>query len=104
MSHNFTLEKKFLAGLPVQGYRYIGMLGPKKKFVKMLDALRADEVPEDVYQQAAAAYAPIGLQLGAEGPAEIALAVCAEILAVRKQMAPKHLKDIEGPIHKHVLG
>ncbi|MGY6560361.1 MAG: XdhC family protein [Nitritalea sp.] len=104
MSHNFTQEKNFLAALPVQPYRYIGMLGPKKKFVKMLDALRADEVPEDVYQQAAAAYAPIGLQLGAEGPAEIALAVCAEILAVRKQMAPKHLKDIEGPIHKHVLG
>jgi hypothetical protein len=43
---------------------------------------------------------PAGLDLGAEGPEEIAAAICAEIVAVRRGRGAGFLKDRPGPIHE----
>jgi xanthine/CO dehydrogenase XdhC/CoxF family maturation factor len=45
-------------------------------------------------------YAPIGLDVGAEGPDEIAAAVVAEVLAVFAGRSSGHLRDRPGPIHQ----
>ncbi len=59
---------------------YIGMIGSRRKVAAVLDHLRADGVAED---QLARVRAPIGLDLGGRSPAEIALAILAEIVQVR---------------------
>ena len=59
---------------------YIGMIGSRRKVRTILDHLRADGVPGE---RLAWVHAPIGLDLGGRGPAEIALAILAEIVQVR---------------------
>jgi xanthine dehydrogenase accessory factor len=59
---------------------YIGMIGSRHKVKTILDHLRADGVPEERLAQVRA---PIGLELGGRQPAEIALAILAEIVQVR---------------------
>jgi len=58
---------------------YVGMIGSKTKVASVFKALREGGVGDD---QLARVHAPIGLAIGAETPAEIAIAIAAEIVAV----------------------
>lgn len=60
---------------------YLGVLGSRKTHEKRLQRLKADGLTE---QQLARLHAPIGLDLEARTPAEIALSIMAEIIAVRR--------------------
>ncbi len=59
---------------------YIGMIGSRRKVAVILQHLREEGVPEEALRRVRA---PIGLDLGGRAPAEIALAVVAEMVAVR---------------------
>jgi xanthine dehydrogenase accessory factor len=59
----------------------IGMIGSRAKCQTILDHLRADGYADDAL---ARVYAPIGLELGGTTPQEIAVAILAEIVAVRR--------------------
>jgi xanthine dehydrogenase accessory factor len=59
---------------------YVGMIGSRRKVQTLFDHLRAEGVPEE---HLARVRAPIGLDLGGRSPAEIALAILAEIVQVR---------------------
>lgn len=60
---------------------YIGMIGSRSKCDTILAHLRADGITE---AQLSRVYAPVGLDLGGPTPQEIALAILAEIVAVRR--------------------
>lgn len=60
---------------------YVGMLGSRRKREVVLKALRADGVPEHGLQRVRT---PIGLDIGAETPEEIAVSVVAELIRVRR--------------------
>ena len=60
--------------------RYIGLLGSRRKTVLIADMLRENGIAED---RIAAVHAPVGLDLGGRTPAEIALAILAEITQIR---------------------
>lgn len=60
---------------------YIGMIGSRAKCETIIEHLRADGITE---AQLSRVYAPIGLDLGGPTPEEIALAILAEIVAVRR--------------------
>ena len=60
---------------------YIGMLGSRRKVSLIFKALREAGAGEE---QLARVYAPVGLDLGAETPEEIALSIMAEILMLRR--------------------
>jgi len=59
---------------------YVGMIGSRRKVQTIFEHLRAVGVPEE---RLAHVHAPIGLDLGGRSPAEIALAILAEIVQVR---------------------
>lgn len=61
--------------------RYIGMIGSRHKCQTILSHLRADSFQEEDLRRI---FAPIGLDLGGTSPQEIAVAILAEIIAVRR--------------------
>jgi xanthine dehydrogenase accessory factor len=69
--------------------RYLGLIGSRAKVVRIFDALAAAGAPAD---QLSAVHAPIGLDIGAVTPAEIAVSIVAELIAVRSgRMAEPHV-------------
>ena len=98
MSHNYLRDRDYLRGLLNTGVSYIGMLGPNERLRRLLDDLGRQEVaPSGV--DAGKLHGPAGLDIGAEGPEEIASAIVAEILAVSRGRGAGFLRDRSGPIH-----
>lgn len=56
---------------------YIGMIGSKRKIKEVFDRLRSEGFGDDDIKKI---YSPIGLEIGSESPAEIALSIAAEIV------------------------
>ncbi|MBL3657668.1 XdhC family protein [Fulvivirga sp. 2943] len=99
ISHNYNYDLavlKLLLNYPE--IPYIGILGPKKKFNRMLDDLQLMGT-EISNEQMSKIYAPIGLNIGAETPAEIALSVLSEIKAALTNSNGKPLREKQGTIH-----
>jgi xanthine dehydrogenase accessory factor len=59
---------------------YLGLIGSRAKVARLFEALAAEGVPDEAL---ARVHAPIGLDIGAVTPAEIAVAIAAELVAVR---------------------
>jgi xanthine dehydrogenase accessory factor len=98
MSHNFLRDKDYLRSFLGTPAAYIGMLGPAARLEKLLHALRREGYepnPADL----GVVHGPAGLDLGGDGPEEVAWAITAEILAVQKGRRGGFLKDRQGPIH-----
>jgi xanthine dehydrogenase accessory factor len=64
---------------------YVGVLGSHRRWQATRGELVARGLPEDALGRVRS---PVGLDLGAEAPREIALAVMAEIVASRRRGAP----------------
>lgn len=100
MTHNYNYDLAVLKCLLNQeGVRYIGVLGPKKKYDRMRNELEASGA-KLTDEKLAKIHAPVGLELGAETPAEIALSILSEIQAVFTLTEGSFLKHKEGPIHQ----
>ncbi|MBN2824972.1 MAG: XdhC family protein [Campylobacterales bacterium] len=91
MSHDFKQDALFLQTLLSSTLNYIGVMGSKKRTQKLLEAIGE--------QSNSRIYAPIGLDLGGDSPASIALAICAEIKTVRYGKTQYSLRDKNRPIH-----
>jgi xanthine dehydrogenase accessory factor len=101
MTHNYNYDLKVLRQLITKRVTYIGMLGPRKKLVRMLDELKAEGI-EPTAEQLASIYGPVGLNIGAENAEEIALSVIAEIKAVIAGRAGEFLRNSADAIHPRV--
>ena len=98
MTHNFLRDKEYVRSLLSSPARFIEMLGPRVRTERLFAELREEGV--DISEETLARFrTPAGLDLGAEGPEEIAAAICAEIVAVRRGRGAGFLKDRPGPIH-----
>ncbi len=76
MTHNFMRDKDYLRAFLGTAVPYIGMLGPNTRLVKLLDELRREGYEPDP-NDLRAVHSPAGLDLGGEGPEEIAWAIVA---------------------------
>lgn len=76
---------------------YLGAMGSRRTTAQRAERLREEGVDE---AGMARLMAPIGLDLGARTPEETAVAICAEIIAVRTGRSAPHLRDEGGPIHR----
>lgn len=101
MTHNYNYDLKVLKQLITKRITYIGMLGPRKKLVRMLDELKAEGI-EPTPEQLASIYGPVGLNIGAENAEEIALSIVAEIKAVIAGRAGESLRNSVDTIHPRV--
>jgi len=72
-----------LLEFPVQP-KYIGMIGSRRRVRAAFHALLEHGIPRD---RLAAVYAPVGIEIGAETPAEIAVSIAAEMIAVTRGAA-----------------
>lgn len=92
MSHNFLRDLGALRSLIGSDVAYIGALGPAERLRRLLKDIEAGGVTVSD-QDRAKMYAPAGLDIGAEGPVEIAWSVLSEILAVRRGKEGAHLRS-----------
>lgn len=98
MTHNFSYDLELLKALLPSPARYVGLLGPKMRAERLLNQLRkAGSFPTE--QQLARLFTPVGLDIGAESPEEIAIAILSEIQAVLKNRSAGFLKNSTRPIH-----
>ena len=95
MTHNFLRDKDYLRALLGSPAAYIGMLGPAARTERLLMELREEgfEIAETDRRRI---HGPAGLDLGGEGPEEIAQAIIAEIVAVKRPRAGGFLRDRPG--------
>jgi xanthine dehydrogenase accessory factor len=63
--------------------RYIGMIGSKRKTVAIFRELTKEGIPANLFERV---HAPVGLDIGAITPEEIAVAITAELIAVRRRV------------------
>jgi xanthine dehydrogenase accessory factor len=61
--------------------KYIGMIGSKRKTIRIFEELVREGIPEKAFERV---YAPVGLDIAAIAPEEIAIAITAELIAVRR--------------------
>ena len=98
MTHNYSLDlelSEFLLRSPVY---YLGMLGPRSRADRLLQDLSRIGI-DLTDQELERVYAPIGIDIGAETPEEIALSIIAEIRAVLAGRAAGMLRERTGSIH-----
>lgn len=99
MSHNYEYDRDVLKKLLQSPSPYIGILGPRKRFDKMLTEFNEQSVTlshEDFYR----IHSPIGLDIGAETPDEIAVSIIAEIQGKFTNRSGGFLKYRNAPIHQ----
>ncbi|MBX2915123.1 MAG: XdhC family protein [Cyclobacteriaceae bacterium] len=103
MSHNYEYDRDVLKKLLKTNTPYIGILGPRKRFDKMLVEYKAVgiTVSEVDFERI---HAPIGLDIGAEAPDEIALSIISEIQTKFTNRSGGYLKNHNGPIHQREPG
>ena len=61
--------------------RYIAMIGSKRKTISVIHELEHEGFSRDAFERI---FAPMGLEIGAQSPEEIAISVVAEMIAVRR--------------------
>jgi xanthine dehydrogenase accessory factor len=98
MTHNYLRDKAYLRSLLGSPAPYIAMLGPAARTQRLLMDL-AEEGVSITEEQRSRIHGPAGLDLGADGPEEIAGAIVAEIVAVKRGRGGGFLKERPGPIH-----
>jgi len=98
MTHNYLVDIELLRVLLPSSVRYIGLLGPKRRGEQILDTLRTEGM-EITGEQLLRLHSPIGLDIGSETSAEIALSIVSEIQTVRSHRSGGFLRDRNSTIH-----
>jgi xanthine/CO dehydrogenase XdhC/CoxF family maturation factor len=92
MSHSYPQASAFLKALDPLPVRYLGVLGPRKRTERMLSEAGLEARPD--------LHSPVGLDIGADTPEEIALAIVSEIQATLTGRSGGMLLHRAGPIHE----
>jgi len=101
MNHHVERDQECLRFSIESDAGYIGVLGPRSRFDRLLAGL-ADRgyVPES--SRLASVRSPVGLALGAETPQEVAVSILSEILAIRRGFAGGFLSGSVASLHRPV--
>ncbi len=90
-THLIANDREWARRLLAAGAAHVGLLGPRartREIVREIGAEGDDRV-----------FGPVGLDLGAEGPEQVALSIVAELLAASSGVEPKRLREKGATIH-----
>ena len=82
VTHGHKHDREILVKVINLDFAYLGMIGSHKKIAKTYESLSAEGIDKMLLDKI---HAPIGLDIGAEGPREIAVSIAAELIAVRRK-------------------
>jgi xanthine dehydrogenase accessory factor len=80
LTHRHAHDFEILEYCISQPFSYLGMIGSRTKVAKAFEQLRKKGVDEEAIKRI---HAPIGITIGAESPEELAVAIAAQLVAVR---------------------
>ncbi len=89
VSRGHKQDETALRSIVPRGARYVGMIGSKRRVSTVLRHLAEEGFPLDALERV---YTPIGLDIGAETPEEIAVSIIAELIAVRRGGSGKPMR------------
>ncbi|MBE0570451.1 MAG: XdhC family protein [Ignavibacteriaceae bacterium] len=84
-------DKATLKSVIDRKVKYIGMMGSRSKIKNIFDALLADGINEELFKKV---HTPIGIDIEAETPEEIAISIAAEIIKVKNQLGNSADNDL----------
>lgn len=98
VTHDHQLDERALEAASAKDARYVGLVGSRRKVFRLVERVsgkRAGAIPLERL------YAPVGLDIGAITPAEIAVSIVAELVALRHGRAATHLRALSDErLHK----
>ena len=97
MNHNFGRDLLALDRLLRLPLRYVGLLGPRKRYAELLTRLSEHS---DFDMRLRNLFAPAGLDVGSEAPEEIALSIASEVAAVLANRRGEFLSDRKIDLHE----
>jgi xanthine dehydrogenase accessory factor len=98
MTHHYRHDVPLMSHLLPLPLAYLGLLGPKRRADKILVEL-ADKGLVVTAAMRSRLWAPVGLDLGADAPEQVALSIIAEMSAVLSGRDARPLRERERPIH-----
>ena len=90
-THTFAHDRDWLRLFLRTDAAYIGLLGPRARAAEILRQAGASSDRR--------VFGPVGLDIGAEGPEQIAFSIVAELLAIHARLQPGHLRERGAAIH-----
>ena len=88
-THSFAQDREWVRRFVEAGAAYVGLLGPRARKDEILRQIGID----------AQVFGPVGLDIGADGPEQIAISIVAEMLAFRSRCVGGHLREKAETIH-----
>lgn len=98
MTHHYVHDVPLLRDLLARPLAYLGLLGPRKRAEKILADL-ADAGVAVTPEQRARLHAPVGFDIGADSPEQVALSIIAEMQASLTRRDGRPLRERTRPIH-----
>ncbi len=93
-THSLAVDREWVRRLLAAGLPYVGVLGPRARTESILRDIGAAD-PADTER----VFGPVGLDLGADGPRQVAVSIVAELLAFTARREPRHLVERKEAIH-----
>jgi xanthine dehydrogenase accessory factor len=99
VSRGHKVDEQALRATVARGASYVGMIGSKRRTATVLRHMAEEGIDLDALE---AVYTPIGFDIGAETPEEIAVSIMAEIIAVRRRGSGRPMREGRPPIRPGV--
>lgn len=99
LTHDHRLDEEALDACLRAPHRYLGMIGSRRKVFKILQRIHARAGLPSLDR----VYSPVGLDIGAVSPAEIAVSIVAELVALRHGSSGPHMRAVNDPLLHKVL-
>jgi xanthine dehydrogenase accessory factor len=99
VTHDHRLDEEALDVCSCRPHRYIGMIGSKRKVFRVIQRIHVRRGTPQLRR----VYAPVGLDIGAVTPEEIAVSICAELVALRHGADATHMRVVDHPGLARVL-
>jgi xanthine dehydrogenase accessory factor len=94
-SRGSNVDSQGLPGLLEADAAYVGVIGSKRRWLTTVKALKAKGVSEE---KIARVHSPMGLELNAETPEEIAVSILAEVLMIKDKGTGKPMKGKQAEV------